>query len=293
MAALIREVSSEDESRKARDIEERYAPQKSKQKPAPITIVSIKLQDSVENENESKGDGTAGGKASLRNPNEPPRTQSFCTNGVSQYIEKIRPAVQDQPTFDRKTRRGMREDLEVTNYRHEVLNVLRSSFEANTDSSRTSRIPAKVYPAPDIDSHIEIVRKGDNTHDNGLADLYGNADGIPWTSRNDAHADITDTGQGDDEDGNTMNRDIFWAIDDESNNETTIRNGGSDRYSEESSQHYTEISNEKSERTFAKSDVALMMDEKGSIWSETEDETSLSTTRRACRAKLIPFIFCP
>jgi len=288
-AALIREVSSEDESRQARDIDERYVPQKSKQKPASVTIVNVELQDSVENESESNEEETAKGNEPLRNPNEHPRIQSFCTNGVSQNSEK-NGLVRDQLTFNGESARGVQDDLTVSNYRHEFLNLPRSSFEADTDNSRTSRIPAKVNPAPDIDSHIEIVRKEDDTYDNGLTDLYCNADGIRWTSRNDAHTDIADTGQGDGEDGNTMDRDIFWAIDNESNNETTMGEVRVDGHSEAASQRYAEISNKKSERTFGNSGVTLMTDEKGSIRSETEDETSLSATRR--NACLAPAISC-
>jgi hypothetical protein len=93
VAALVREVSPEDKDRQARGRKEGHVPQKSKQDPAPITIPNVSVRDSIESE----------GNRNVISPHgleERLPTQSFYADNISQDIEKISPAVQDQRTFD-------------------------------------------------------------------------------------------------------------------------------------------------------------------------------------------------
>jgi hypothetical protein len=66
-------------------------------------------------------------------------------------------------------------------------------------------------------------------------------------------------------DGDTMDRDVFWANDNESDDETTIGEVCIDGYNEPANQRYAEITDKESERTSGKSDVESMTDEKGSM----------------------------
>lgn len=93
VAALVREVSPEDKDQQARGRKEGHVPQKSKQDPAPITIPNVSVRDSIESE----------GNRNVISPHgleERLPTQSFYADNISQDIEKISPAVQDQRTFD-------------------------------------------------------------------------------------------------------------------------------------------------------------------------------------------------